>query len=293
MLLLIGFKTSAQDIEPRRWSTLPINKNFVGVGYGYAYGKIYFDPVLDVKNASVDISSFAVSYVRSFSLGKKLGRFDVLLPYSIARWEGILAGSPTSVTRNGISDPRLRLSVNILGPDAMELSEIQDYMSTHPVYTVVGVSLAITVPFGQYFDDKLLNIGQNRFVFRPQAGFVHNWRRWSFEWTGSIYFFTNNNDFFSNTIRKQDPIFAMQTHLIRQFKNRTWVSLSLGTGLAGQSVLNNVPNNDEREDILGAFSFGVPMMKNQSLKFVYLRSQTLNDIGGNINSFGFIWSATY
>jgi hypothetical protein len=204
-----------------------------------------------------------------------------------------LTGTQASVKRNGFADPRLRLSVNIFGPDAMGPKEMQEYISTHPVYTVVGVSLAVTLPFGQYFEDKLLNLGQNRFVFRPQAGFVHTWRNWSFELTSSLYFFTNNNDFFGNTTRKQDPVFAAQTHLIRQFKNRMWGSISFGSGLAGQSVVNNLPNSDEREDILVALSFGFPVMKNQSFKLVYLRSQTLNNIGGNTNSLGVIWSGVY
>lgn len=175
----------------------------------------------------------------------------------------------------------------------MDLKELQEYMSTHDVYTVVGVSVAVTLPLGQYYSDKLLNLGQNRFVFRPQAEFVHNWRQWSYELTGSLYLFTNNNDFYNGGTRKQDPIFAMQTHLIRRFNRGLWGSLSLGSGLLGESLVNRQPHNDKREDLLGAFSFGFPLLKRQAVKLVYMRTETLNDIGGDTNSFGVVWSASF
>ena len=293
MIFLFGTGAIAQDIEPRRWATLPLKTNFIGVGYGYTNGKIFFDPVLDVENASVDVNNIIMEYVRPFSIGKKLARVDVRVPYSIAKWEGILAGNPTTVKRNGFSDPRLRLSVNILGPSAMELKEMQEYLKAHPVYTVVGASISVTFPLGQYYNDKLLNLGQNRFVFRPQAGFVHTWRNWSYEITASLYLFTNNNDFFNGGARKQDPVFAVQTHLIRRFNHGIWGSLSLGSGLLGESLVNNQPNRDKREDVLGALSLGMPITKKQALKAVYQRSQTLNDIGGDTNTYAIIWSLAF
>lgn len=240
LLFFTGATACAQDIEPRRWTPLPLKNNFIGAGYVHTSGKIFFDPVLDVEDASIEVNTFIIDYVRPFHIGNKLARFDARLPYTTARWDGLLGGTPTSVTRHGFSDPRLRLSVHLLGPEAMDLAKMQDYMSAHSVYTVVGVSLAVTLPLGQYYNDKLLNLGQNRFVFRPQVGFVHNWRRWSYELTGSLYLFTNNNDFYNGGTRRQDPIFAMQTHLIYRFNHGIWSSVSLGSGLLGESFGSTV-----------------------------------------------------
>lgn len=293
LLCCAGSNVYAQDIEPRRWTPLPLKNNFVGAGYVYTDGKIFFDPVLDVEDANIAVSTIVVDYVHPFKLGKKLARFDGRLPYTTARWDGLLGGMPTSVNRHGFSDPRLRLSVHLLGPEAMDLAEMQEYMSTHSVYTVLGVSLAVTLPLGQYYNDKLLNLGQNRFVFRPQVGFVHNWRRWAYELTGSLYFFTNNNDFYNGGTRRQDPIFAMQTHLIYRFNHGIWSSVSLGSGLLGESLVNRQPNQDNREDLLGALSFGFPLIKRQALKLVYMRSQTLNEIGGDTDAFGIVWSVSF
>lgn len=292
ILLLSVLNTVAQDIEPRRWTPLPLHMNYLGVGYGYSNGKIFFDPVMEIEDASVEGSAIVVQYVRPFKLGKKLARVDVSIPYTFATWEGLLGGSYTAVHRNGFSDPRLRLSLNILGPGALEAKELRDYIIAHPVHTIVGVSFAVTFPLGQYYDDKLLNLGQNRFTFRPQAGLTHNWRNWSYELTGSVFLYSSNNDFFNNSKRKQDPVFALQTHLIRRFNKGMWGSVSFGTGLAGQSLINNQPK-DEQENFMGALSFGFPVFKKQAVKLVYLRSQTLTDVGGDTNSFGLVWSTAF
>ena len=74
--------------------------------------------------------------------------------------------------RHGFDDPRLRLSVNFIGAPALKGKAYQAYRAAHPVNTVVGAALAVRLPLGEYKKDKLLNLGENRFVFRPQLGFV-------------------------------------------------------------------------------------------------------------------------
>jgi len=283
----------AQDLEPRRWTPMPLGIHVIGAGYGYTDGEIFLDPLLQAEDVTVDVNTFAILYVQPFKLGNKLARLDALIPYNVSRWDGFLAGVPASVKRNGFSDPRLRFSVNLIGPNAMGPKEMKEYMSEHPVSTTVGVSLSITFPLGQYFEDKILNLGQNRFIFRPQVGMVHNWRNWSYELTGSVYIFTNNPDFNNGALKKQDPIFAIQTHLIRRFKHKIWASVSVGYGLGGQSIVNRLPNDDERGDFLGALSFGFPIVKNQALKIAYLRSQTIKDIGMDLNTIAIGWAFVF
>lgn len=299
--LLVGFilfficigKLNAQDIEPRRWTPMPLGVHAIGVGYGFQSGILYFDPALQVIDASVDVSFIGLQYFQPLKLGNKLARLDVLIPYSSAKWEGLLAGNPTAVNRNGFADPRVRLSLNLIGPDAMDPKGIKEYYAANPVNTSFGVSLAVTFPFGQYYSDKLLNIGQNRFVFRPQIGMVHNWGLWSYELTTSVFIFTNNNVFFNNQTRRQNPLFAIQTHLIRRFKNRMWASISAGYGAGGESSINEINKNDNRSDILGAASLGFPVFKRQAVKLSYLRTQTFNDIGADTNTFAVGWSIAF
>ncbi len=286
----IGSKIFAQDLEPRRWTPMPLGVNVIGGGYAYTHGEIFFDPLLQAEDVTTEVSSFVLIYVRPFKLGNKLARIDAMVPYSLAQWDGMVSDVAVTVKRNGFADPRLRFSLNLIGPNAMGPKKMQEYMAAHPVNTTVGVSLAITFPLGQYFGDKLLNLGQNRFVFRPQIGMVHNWGNWSYEFTTSVFLFTANEDFYIDRTNKQDPVFAFQTHLMRRFKHRIWASLSVGYGLRGQSIVNSQPNKDQRGDLAGGFSLGFPLMKKHSLKFAIVRSQTSKDVGSDMNSFAIVWS---
>ena len=280
----------AQDVEPRRWSALPTKSNIIGAGYAFTTGDVLFDPVLETEDVSINFSTFLLSYVKPFKLKDKPARVDVLIPFGFQLYEGLLRGEPTSIYRNGFGDARIRFSINFTGAPAGNAQELQAYFREHPVQTTFGTSLAVTLPTGQYFEEKLLNIGQNQIVIRPQIGFVHNWRSWSYELTGSVYFFSNNNNFFNNTTRKQEPLFALQTHLIKRFSPRFWTSASLSYGLGGTSEVNNVSKTDYRTNLLSALSLGGRIGTFQSIKVAYLNSRTLKDIGSNSHNFILAWS---
>ena len=292
-VLLVFPVMRSQDVEPRRWGTIPLGVQAVGVGYAYSFGDVLFDPLLETEDVEVDVHSVVVSYVHPIKLGKKYGRIDALIPASFARWEGLLSGEPARAERNGLADPRIRFSVHLIGPPALGPAELKKYRAENPKYTTLGISFAVTLPLGQYNDEKLLNLGLNQFIFRPQAGLVHNWGLWSFELTASVLLFTDNNDFFNDSEKEQKPLFSSQTHLIKFFPSRAWVAIGAAYGAGGQSVINRQPNNDVRGNFLAGFSFGYPLGKKQNLKFTYFRSETLKDIGANTNSLVLAWSVAF
>ncbi len=290
IFFLTGNKSYAQDLEPRRWTSLPLGIQIVGVGYGNTSGEIFFDPLLQAEDVSIKANTFILQYVRPFKLGNKLARVDVYLPYSLAKWNGLVQGVPTVVKRDGFADPRLRFSINLIGPKAMDPKELFEYIKSHPTYTTIGASIAVVLPLGQNFEDKLLNLGQNRFVIRPQIGMLHNWDQWSYEISSSVFIFSPNNSFFGGKQRNQKPIFALQTHLTKKFKSKLWTSFGLSYGTGGRSIVNDVSNDDQRGNILGSLSLGMPISKKQSFKVAYINSQTLKAIGSDTNSLVVAWS---
>lgn len=216
----------AQDIEPRRWTPLPVGTNIAGAGYVYTDGEISVDPVFKLDDTTVEVSSTVVSFLHAFDLMGRSARFDVRSSHHQARWKGLLDGEPRKVGRTGLGDPRVRLSINLLGAPAFTEPEYRAFRASCPVSTVVGVALAVTLPLGEYKKDKLLNLGQNRFVLRPQLGVVHSRGPWSYELTGSVFLFTDNDEFRTDRRREQDPLFALQSHIIYTSTSRWWASLS-------------------------------------------------------------------
>jgi hypothetical protein len=290
----IALQTSyAQNTEPRRWTPLPLGTNAVAAGYGYSFGELFLDPLLQAEDVTFSVNTFFVAYLHPFRIGNKLARLDVQVPFNIGDWEGLVQGVPTVVNRTGFSDPRIRLTANLIGPPATGAKEFLEFYKENPVFTTVGASIAVSLPLGKYLEDKLINLGQNLFVITPQLGVLHQWNQWSAEGTLSVNFFTNNNNFNSGKTKKQRPTYSIQSHLTRDFKKGYSVSAGLGYGLSGQSIVNRLPNNDDRDDIQAAASFGFPIAKKQVMQIVYIRSQTLKDIGSDTNSFVLAYSVLF
>jgi hypothetical protein len=279
LLLSITCPVSSQDIEPRRWTPLPVGMNVLGVGGAYTDGDIAFDPVLEIEDASVEVKTALVSYLRAFDLAGRSARLDVLLPYQDARWEGLLDGQPAATERRGFDDPLLRLSVNFIGAPALKSKAYRAYRAAHPVNTVVGAALSVRLPLGEYKDDKLLNLGENRFVFRPQLGFVHTNGQWSYELTGSVFLYTDNDDFFGNNKREQDPLYALQSHITYVAPRHWWISVGAAHARDGESKVNGESKGDERRDLLYGISAGLPVGARSSVKIAYVGRRSSEDVG--------------
>ena len=292
-IFLVVHNALSQDVEPQRWNPIPLGTHILGAGYSYTSGDVFFDPLLQAEDVKIKAHSLAVSFAQPFKVGNKLGSVSLLLPFSIADWSGLLSGEPTGLNRTGFADPRLRASVLLAGPPAGNAMEIRQYKIDNPTYTSFGVSLAITFPFGEYFADKLINLGSNRFVFRPQAGMIHYWGQWSFELTSSVFIYTRNPDFFNDTERGQRPTFAFQSHLVRQFRKSAWVSLSAGYGLGGESIISRQPKGDFRSNLLGSAAYSLMIAQRQGLKFTYIRAQALEAIGSNTDNFLLAWFVSF
>ncbi len=296
LLFVVSFLSKfaiAQDIEPRRWTNLPIEIRAAGVGYVYTFGEVLFDPLLEVEDATVTGHTAIASFVHPFRIGKKFARVDVFIPFSNALWEGLLQGETVRANPTGLVDPRVRISYHMLGPPALNLKELREYLTEHPMYTTLGASLAISVPLGQYSEDKLINLGLNQFFFRPQIGVSHNWGLWSVELDVSAYIYTKNDNFFNDGTKDQKPLFATQGHLIKRFNSGIWASLSASYGGGGASRINRLSKDDERSTLLNSASLGFPIGKRQSAKVVYIYSQTLTDVGSNTNSLVLAWSILF
>ena len=282
--LLLSGPLPAEDIEPRRWTPLPIGTTVVGVGAVRSEGDVAFDPVLKVEDATVEVTTALVSVVHAFDLLGKTARFDVRLPQQHARWEGLLDGEPRTVDRRGLADPRLRLSVNLLGSPALSGKEFASYRSAHPVNTVIGAAVAVTLPLGEYQEDKLLNLGQNRFAVQPQLGVVHTHGPWSYELTGSVSFFTDNDDFLVNQTREQDPILLLQAHAVYSDPRGWWTSVGAAYDWGGRSAIDGVTKDDYREDLLYGISAGLAINRQVSAQIAYVANRAQTKVGSDLDN---------
>ena len=292
-LLALSGVSFAQDVEPRRWTHLPVGLNVVGAAYVYTDGDIFFDPVLLVDDAETEQHTAVGSYTRTFGLAGRTVRLDVLVPFKSAHWHGLLDGVFTTVRREGPADPIFRLSVNLVGGPALKSKECREFRAARTTSTIVGMGLAVTVPLGEYKKDKLLNLGGNRFVIRPEIGVVHTRGRWSYELTGSVFLYEDNDEFWNGNKLEQNPLYVVQAHVIHVFRRGKWLALSAAYGRGGESEINDVRKNDPRDTILAAVTFGFPITQTQGLKIAYIRRRRQEDVGADTDNFAVAWSKRF
>ncbi|RLB51995.1 MAG: transporter [Deltaproteobacteria bacterium] len=291
MFLCAPSTAFAQDFEPRRWTQLPVGTNVVGVGYSYTSGEIDFNPALRIEDTKFDMHTAVLGYARYLAVFGRTARIDVKLPFQSGDWNGRVNGQPASTSRTGMADPELRFSVNLIGAPAMRLKEFMKFRKEHESTTSLGLAVGLRLPLGEYSSDKLINLGENRFTITPQLGVLHTYRRWSFELTATTFFFTDNNNFFSGNDLEQDPILALQAHVVKTFSWGPWIAAGVAYGWNGETYISGQPLGDEKNKLLYGVSFGVPIAKTQSLRVGYLRGDTLTDVGTDSHSvfFGWVW----
>lgn len=283
----------AQDLEPRRWSHLPIGLNVAGAGLAVTDGDILFDPVLRIEDATFELYSMVGSYVRSFEWLGRSSRIDFLVPYGYGRWEGLVDGEYTAVRRHGFRDPRIRLSMHLYGAPPLQGAAFMDYRVQHPTGTTVGAAIAVTLPLGEYYPERLINLGNNRYVVRPQLGVLHYRGPWQFELTTSVAFFEDNDAFFGDTRLQQEPLWFVQGHIIRSFARGMWASLSGGFSYGGESEINDVPKENDERTRYFALSLGMPLSRQQSIKLAYVNAETNILLGSNSDSLVLSWSLAW
>ena len=274
----------AQELEPRRWTHLPIDTNFAAVGYAYTEADISIDPVLRLEGARLDKHTWFAGYIRTFELAEKSARIDLVQSWQEGRWTGLLNGPPASANRQGWSDTIVRFAVNLVGAPPLAGKEYAAYRAATDVETLVGASLVVRLPTGQYKKDKLLNLGGNRFSIKPMLGVIHNRGKWSFEMTGDMSMFTDNDSFFNGNTLEQDPLYTLQAHVIHTFRPGLWLAASAGYGAGGQTSVNGVKSNNRKENVGWAISAGYPIARWLSIKAAYIGTRSQTFVGSDTDT---------
>ena len=274
----------AQQLEPRAYSPAPIGMNFIGVGYVYLSGGVTTDPSLEITNLHARFNIVAPFYGRTFGVLGRQASVNVVTPYASGTVHGDLQDISHSVDRSGFLDPEVRLAVNLLGGPAMSPQEF----SKHTPETSLGASLTISAPLGQYDSTKLVNIGTNRWAFKPELGLSHPIGDWAFELYAGVWLFSDNDNYFGGQVRRQDPLEAYQAHVVYNFQAGLWASLDYTYYTGGASTVGGKDNNDRQENTRYGVTLAVPLTSNQSLKFTWSQGATVR-IGSSFEILGIAW----
>jgi hypothetical protein len=275
---------AAQDLTPRAYLPLPTSSNAVIVTYAFSDGELLFDPTLPIEDAVGRIHTPVLTYFNTFSFFGRSSNITGSLPFAVGDFSGKVAGQERQLQRQGLADVMVRFSVNLMGAPALPAPV---FVKTAPPRSTLGASLKVIAPAGQYDPALLINIGSNRWSFKPELGYTRRAGPVTLDVYAGVWFFTANTDFYrtnpaapANT-RAQDPIAAFEFHASYDFKPRLWISADVNYWRGGKANVNGVKNHNtlqanSRFGITGS----VPLTRRQSLKISFSDGVVVR-IGGN------------
>jgi hypothetical protein len=271
---------SGQELQPRAYMPVPVGVNFFGVSYSGNSGGLLFDPSLPIEDGHVNASIAAVSFGQALDVFGRSGQVLAVLPYVFADVSGKVAGTEAARHRSGLADSTFRFAMNIYGAPAMRLQEFSTY---HPK-TLVGASLTVMAPTGQYDPNVLINIGANRWAFKPELGISRFQGKWEFEVALGAWLYTRNSNFYGGTFRTQDPLGSIQGHVVRLLPHRMWLALDGTFYTGGRSYAGNTIHADYAGNTRFGATLGIALTRRQALRFGYFDGAATR-VGTDISSF--------
>ncbi|MGY3264448.1 transporter [Lysobacter sp. HA35] len=274
----------AQDIEPRAYSNAPIGVNFVIVGNVVTRGGLSLDPALPVSDAHLQANSLVAAYARVFDFAGRSGKFDVIAPYTHLEGSAIYLQQRVDRRINGFARPAFRVSINLVGAPALDMAEFRTWKQDF----ILGASVQVAPPWGQYDTARVVNISSHRWSVKPEIGISKAAGQWTLELQASGTFYGDNDEFLGDRRRSQRPVYALQGHVIYGFASGTWISLDGTLFAGGRSEVDGVMNDDLQQNSRVGLVLAKPLNRRNSLK-LSASSGVSERTHNNFDAFAVAW----
>ena len=278
-LACLAGPASAQELEPGAYWPLPRGLNILTVVNSINAGDLTFDPALPIEDASATINTTVVAYTRGMALGGRSANISLQLPVVAGSIEGLYRGEQVDVSRFGQADPRFRLGLNLYGAPAMTP---RDFAAYH-LKTIVGVSVTVAPPLGQYKNTQVVNIGANRWSVKAEMGLSHAMGPWIVELMGGVWVFTDNHEFSGGRTREQDPIASAQVHLTYRPRRSLWFAGNANFYRGGRTTVGGTPSFDLQRNARVGATFSAALTSAHSVRVAVSRG-AYTTIGGDFTS---------
>ena len=290
---------AAQDLAPRAYVITPVNSNALTLAWSFYDGGVNFNGAVPISGATGTYSVPIASLYHSFSFFGRSANVTASLPYGVGTFSGSLRGQEKSIYRSGLLDFSARLSVNLIGGPALTPKEFAKWKQKR----ILGASIKMIAPTGQYDPTKLVNWGINRWAFKPELGYSQRWGNIQVDGYGGVWFYTTNQASYSPPTPKpqtEEPIGSFEGHLSydasklsRLKSKRAWASLDGNFWWGGVTALSGIRNLATKQTgsrIGGTFS--LPFTAHQSVKFSYSNGTYIR-FGGNYQNVQVAWQYSW
>jgi outer membrane putative beta-barrel porin/alpha-amylase len=274
----------AQSMEPLSYTNAPIGLNFLIAGYTHQWGSVLVDPSIPVTNVTAKVDTPFLAFSRIMDFWGQSGSLALVVPYVRLSASGNVQEQARSVERTGMGDLAMRLSVNFYGAPALSLQQFSSYQQDW----IIGGTLLVGAPTGQYYHEKLVNIGTNRWSFKPELGVSKALGPWTLESEASVTLFTDNDEFYGNNVRHQNPLFAVQGHAIYNFSPKVWGAVDATYYAGGSTTLNGRPDYDLQQNTRWGATLAYTLARQHSIKMYFSDGATTRS-GTDFKVVGIAW----
>jgi outer membrane putative beta-barrel porin/alpha-amylase len=288
-LAVSGRPAAGQDLEPRAYSASPVGTTFFVVAVGRTSGGVFTDPSLPFEDVEATLGAATVGIGHTFDLFSRTALIVGTVPYARGTASGRIEEERSEATRVGWADGRVKLSVNLFAGRALRPQEFRAVRRS----TIVGVSLTTVLPLGQYHGNRLVNLGTNRWAFKPEAGVSIPAGRWTLDAYGGVWLFAANDDFYPGGVRReQDSIFALQGHVSYTLRPRLWAAFDATWYSGGVTTIGGVERDDRQRNSRVGATLSIPLRRTQSFKITYSTGATTR-VGGDFNTIAIAWQTVW
>ena len=263
-LVLVAPSAVAQDLDPRAYAKAPVGFTLAIAGVSVSKGGVLTDPTVPVENGRAEVWTPSIGVAQSFGLFGRTAQTLVALPYSWAHVTGDVAEQAQHVDRSGLSDMRLRLSVLLAGAPAMTPQQF----AKSPRKPIIGTSLTVGAPSGQYYPEHLINLGTNRWSFKPEVALSYPLGPgWLVDVYAGLSLFTGNGSYYPGAaVRTQTPIGSLQTHISYSLSPKAWAAFDATWYAGGQTSVDGVPRGGRESNSRVGATLAFPVGNRHSIK---------------------------
>jgi hypothetical protein len=273
--LALASLADAQFTDPRNYENTPVGVNQIELQYDYARSNASIDPTIVITGAHLNLNQGTIAYTRYFNLFGRMAWFSPSIP--LAELDGAVEGTNVSESIAGAGDTGYEFAVLFKGGRALSPEQFESYKPT----TTLGVSLSVTAPTGLYSPNRILNLGSDRWSFRPEIGLMHPFgpeKKWAVDLYANSYFYTQNPSYRGSLILRQGPLPAFEGHISYQFFEKLLASFDTRYSFRGDTSLNGIGQNDGQKNfILGTEE--IYSLNNQN-QFTFIFETVLVHVNG-------------
>jgi hypothetical protein len=259
----------AQFTDPRYYDNTPVGVNQIELDYAYGRANASVDTSLTVEGAKLNLNQGTLRYTRYFSLFHRTAWAQALVP--IASLNGSVSGTNIDRSIIGAGDSSYELVTLLWGGPALGVAQFANYRAT----TSVGVSITITAPTGLYNADKVLNLGSDRWSFKPEIGISHPFgpkQRWVVDAHANASFFTADTSYQGREILRQQALPGLEGHISYAFTPNLWAAFDTRYSFRGDTSINGIDQHNGQQNFALGTEMNVSLSPRNTLVFVFAKN---------------------